>query len=208
VGLFVCSDQFAPDLASACVVAGLRIPDDVAIVGVDNDPAFCEVIQPSLSSVDANHGEIGYVAASLLDRILKGASTQRKEYRIVPHGVEIRQSSDVYAISDEGVKKALLAIREDACQGISVNEIAQRAGYSRSVLQRRFRSLLGQTVHDAIVGTRLSRAKELLTLTRLPLLEVAVRSGFNYQEYLNQVFKERVGMTPGEYRKRFTSARH
>lgn len=208
VGLFVCSDQFAPDLASSCSVARIRIPDEVAMVGVDNDPAFCEVIQPSLSSVDANHAEVGYVAAAFLGRILQGQEQRTSEHRVQPTGVVTRQSSDAFAITDEGIRKALLLIREHACEGISVDHIAQHAGYSRSVLQRRFRSLLGRTVHDAILATKLARAKELLVLTRLPLLEVAVRSGFNYQEYLNHVFKDRIGMTPGEYRKRFSNQRH
>ena len=203
VAIFVCSDQFAPDLTSACAAAKLRIPDDVAIVGVDNDPAFCEVVRPSLSSVDANHVQIGYTAASLLGDMLAGRRQVHQEIRSAPNGIVTRQSSDAFALDDEGLKKAMSAIRTHACEGIGVDEIAKVAGYSRSVLQRRFRSMLGRTVHDAVLSTKLDRAKELLTLTRLSLIEVSLRSGFNHQEYLNHVFKARLGMTPGEYRKQF-----
>ncbi len=204
VGVFVCSDQFAPDLISACSAANLRIPEEVAIVGVDNDPAFCEVVRPSLSSVDANHIQVGYTAASLLGSMIAGKNPEEMTTRIDPSGIITRQSSDAFALEDEGLRKAMQVIRTRALDGIGVDEIAKIAGYSRSVLQRRFKSQLGRTVHDAILATKLDRAKELLTLTRLPLIEVSLRSGFNHQEYLNHVFKARLGLTPGEYRKRFS----
>lgn len=202
--VFVCSDQFAPDLVSACSVANLKIPEEIALIGVDNDPAFCEVVRPSLSSVNADHVQVGFSAARLLDSLMSGTEVNTNAViRIPPSGIVSRRSSDAFALEDPGLQKAVKLIRMRACEGIGVEDVARSSGYSRSVLQRRFRDQLGRTVHDVILSTRLDRARELLSLTRLPLLEVALRSGFNHQEYLNHVFKERVGMTPGEYRKRF-----
>jgi len=200
--VFVCSDQFAPDLAAACSSAKLKIPEDIAILGVDNDPAFCEVVYPPLSSVDANHVQVGYSAASVLGEMLKGRIPEASEILVPPLEVVSRRSSDAFALQDEGLRRAMIAIRDHACEGIGVDEISKIAGYSRSVLQRKFRTQLSRTVHDAILSTKLLKARELLSLTRLPLIEVAVRSGFNHQEYLHHVFKARLGLTPGEYRKR------
>ena len=202
--VFVCSDQFAPDLVSACAVAKLRIPEDIALIGVDNDLAFCEVVRPSLSSVNADHIQVGYTAASLLGELMRGKVSQGETVRIPPNGIVTRRSSDAFALDDEGLQRAIKLIQAKACEGIGVDDVSKVAGYSRSVLQRRFKAQLGRTVHDVILSTKLERAKELLSLTRLPLIEVALRSGFNHQEYLNHVFRERVMITPGEYRKRFS----
>jgi LacI family transcriptional regulator len=204
VGIYICSDQFAPDIIAACSATGFRIPEDVALIGVDNDLAFCEVLRPSLSSVRANHTQVGYTAASLLTEMMNGKTDVPNITRITPYAIEVRQSTDVFALQDDGLKRALIAIKERACAGVTVDEIAELTGYSRSVLQRKFRKTLGRSVHDLVVNVRINRAKELLTMTDIPIVEIALQAGFNHQEYLGMVFKRSTGFAPAQYRRHFS----
>lgn len=198
-GVMVCSDQFAPDLLGVCREAGFSIPDQVSFVGVDNDLPFCEICQPQLSSVEPNHEQIGYQAAKTLQSILNH-EPHAKVTEIAPRILHARQSSDATALNDPCLVKALRYIRSNACNEIGVDDVATAAGVSRSVLQRRFKTVLKKTVLDSILSVRLNRAKEMLTSTDLPLPDIAERCGFKHQEYLGYVFKKRVGTTPGQYR--------
>lgn len=200
VGLMVASDQFAPDLLGACAQAGLTVPDQVSLVGVDNDLPFCEICQPNLSSVEPNHERVGYEAALALDSLISKNSAPSPRIEITPRMLHVRQSSDATALSDPVLVKALRFIRANACNSIGVDEIARESGVSRSVLQRRFRATLGKSVLESILSVRLKRAQEMLAITDLPLPDIAERAGFKHQEYLGYVFKKRIGCTPGQYR--------
>lgn len=201
VGIMAASDQFAPDLIEACRRLGLAVPDQVSIVGVDNDKPFVEICQPRLSSVEPNHERLGYVAARLLDSIMREPHFQPPAFTAIePRILHVRQSSDATALEDPALVKALRYIRANACSSIGVEDIAAAAGVSRSVLQRRFRAVLKKSVLDAILAVRLSRAKEMLAKTDLPLPDVAERAGFKHQEYLGYVFKKHTATTPGQYR--------
>jgi LacI family transcriptional regulator len=157
-GLMVCSDQRGPDVLEACRRVGIKVPDEIAIVGVDNDEPLCEVCNPPLSSVWPNHLGVGYEAAAMLHKLMQGESLPAMAQFVAPRGVVTRQSSDVLALGDPLVAAALRLIREEACSGISVDDVTQRVGASRSVLQRRFSAMLGQTIHDRLVGQRIKAA--------------------------------------------------
>lgn len=201
VGVMVCSDQLGLAFLEACRRAGVSVPDEVAVVGVDNDDALCEIAHPPLSSVWPAHSQVGYEAAALLDRLMAGESPPPAPILIAPGGIKARQSSDALAVEDRGVARALQLIREHACNGLDVDAVAEGSGLSRSVLQRRFRRVLGKTVHEQILDMRLKRACELLAETELPLIEIAERVGFKYQEYLGAVFRKRMGKTPAQFRR-------
>ncbi len=200
-GVMVCSDQRGLDFLEACRRAGVAVPDEVAVVGVDNDEALCEIANPPLSSVWPAHNQVGYEAAALLDRMMAGDRAPTTPVLIAPGGMKTRQSSDVLAVEDRNVARALQFIRERACQGVNVDDVAAAAGLSRSVLQRRFGKLLQKTVHEALLDTRLKRACELLAETELPLIDVAEQAGFKHQEYLGAVFRTRQGKTPAQFRR-------
>ncbi|MDQ8179328.1 XylR family transcriptional regulator [Pelagicoccus sp. SDUM812005] len=200
VGVMIASDQFGPDVLAACQASGLSVPDQVSLVGVDNDLPFCEICQPQLSSVEPNHELIGYEAARVLDCILERNPEIRQSTEVSPRILHVRPSSDATALEDPALVKALRFIRANACDPISVDDIARASGVSRSVLQRRFRSSLKQTVLESILTVRVNRAKEMLATTSLPLPDLAERCGFRHQEYLGFVFKKRIGCTPGQYR--------
>ena len=201
VGLLVCSDQLGSDVLEACRRAAISVPDQIAVVGVDNDEPLCEVCQPALSSIWPDHAAVGYQAAALLDQLMAGQAPPLGAQFIAPKTLIVRQSSDVLAVDDPAVSAALHFIREQACHPITTDEVARHAGTSRSVLQRRFQAHLGQTIHHHIIQARLKRATELITSTDLPLLEVAERCGFQHQEYMGKVIKDRLGRTPGDLRR-------
>lgn len=200
VGILVCSDQRGPQLLEACRRASVSIPDDVAVIGVDNDEPLCEVCDPPLSSIQAGHVSVGYEAAALLDGLLRGSEAPRKALLVQPRHVVQRLSTDMLAIDDMAVAAALRLIRERGYVELNVDEIARRVNLSRSVLQRRFRTLLNRTIHQEIIAMKLKRAQELLTNTDLPLSVVAERTGFTHQEYMGAVFKKRLGKTPAGVR--------
>jgi LacI family transcriptional regulator len=200
-GLMVGSDQLGPDVLEACRRVPVVVPDEIAVVGVDNDEPLCDVCHPPLSSVWPDHLEAGFQAAALLHRLMRGEAPPEGAQIIAPKHVVTRLSSDVLAVDDPAVASALRLIRDQACRGISVDEIARGAGVSRSVLQRRFRARLGQTIHDYLVSARLKRAVEFLTASDLSLGDVAERCGFTHQEYMGAVFKQRLQRTPAQVRK-------
>lgn len=203
VGVMICSDQRGSQFLEACRRAGAQVPDEVAVIGVDDDEPLCEVCHPPLSSVRPAHSRVGYVAAELLDRLMAGRQPPAKPILVEPVGVTTRLSTDVLAVTDASLASAVRLIREQACAGLRVEMVARHAGLSRSVLQRRFREALGRTVHEEILQTRLKRACELLTETELGLVDVAERAGFRHQEYMGAVFKAHLGRTPAQHRRLF-----
>lgn len=202
IGLMVASDQLAPIIFEACHQLGLAIPEHVSVVGVDNDRPFCNLCRPRLSSVEPNHELVGYRAAQTLERLINGETLDQQVIEVNLHTLYQRLSSELIAIDDPALLKALNAIREHACAGVSLDAIAKVAGLSRSVLQRRFRQKLNRTVGEVILNEKLRIAREMLTNTEIPISLVAERSGFNCQEYMNHIFKKHLHTTPRKYRLR------
>ena len=202
IGLMVASDQLAPIVFEACHQLGLAIPENVSVVGVDNDRPFCNLCRPRLSSVEPNHELVGYRAAQTLERLINGETLDRQVIEVNLHTLHERLASELIAIDDPALLKALNTIREHACDGTSLDAIAKAAGLSRSVLQRRFRQKLNRTVGDVILNEKLRTAREMLSETELSLSLVAERSGFNCQEYMNHIFKKHLQTTPRRYRLR------
>jgi len=176
------------------------VPNEIAILGVDNDELLCELTSPPLSSVFPNAPRAGYEAAELLNRIMEGQKIGPKAHRIAPLGVKVRQSTDVLAIDDRVIARALQFIREQACTGINVDDLLRAVPLSRRVLEQRFQRLLGRTPREEILNVRLNRAKQFLAETDLSLAQIAERTGFEHVEYLSVVFKRETGVTPSSYR--------
>jgi LacI family transcriptional regulator len=200
-GVMVCSDQRGARMLEACRRARVLVPDEVAVIGVDDDEPLCDVCNPPLSSVRPDHFRVGFEAAALLDRMMQGEAPPRKPVFVEPQGVSTRLSSDVLAIEDRQIAAVLRAIRDHQGTDIRVDDLARLAGFSRSVLQRRFRATMGHSVHQEILRIRIQRAQALLVETEIPLMEIAERTGFRHQEYMGSVFKSRTGKTPGAIRR-------
>lgn len=201
VGVMACYDIGGRQVLDACRRAGVAVPDEVAVVGVDNDGLLCELSDPPLSSVEPDTRQTGYRAGELLDRLMRGKPVPTLSHRIPPVGVVTRQSSDTMAVADRDVAEAVRYIREHACSGISVKDVLQRVPLSRRALETRFVKAVGRTPHAEVERVRLERAKHLLTVTDLPVYEVARRTGFRYQEYLSVAFRRYTGKAPTQYRK-------
>ena len=203
LGLMLCYDNVGPPVTQACREAGVAVPEEVAIIGVDNEEVICGICDPPLSSICPNHEEVGYQGAALLDRMMTGGAPPTKPIVVPPRTVVVRQSSSVSAIEDPVVSAALSMIREHACNGLQVRDVAEKVPVSRSVLQRRFQSVLGRSVHNEIVRVQLRKAQELLKETDLSVRTIAEKAGFKHPEYMAAVFKHRVGVTPVAYRRRY-----
>jgi LacI family transcriptional regulator len=200
VGIMGCYDRRGQQVLDACRNATLTVPDEVAVVGVDNDELLCELATPPLSSVIPNTHRTGYEAAALLDQMMAGKKVPATAHLIAPLGVAARQSTDVLAIDDREVAGALRFIREHACEGINVADLMRVVAVSRRVLEQRFQRHLGRTPHEEILHVRLNRVQRLLAETDLPLYLIAERAGFEHVEYLSVVFKRELGKTPREFR--------
>lgn len=202
VAIMACSDARAQRVLDACGRIGAAVPDDVAVLGVGNDEMVCEFGTPPLSSVVPDYQRIGYEAASLLDRLMHGAADRPPPLLLPPAGVVTRQSTDVIAVPDPDTAAAIRFIRERACTGVSVSEVADHTLLSRTDLKRRFRRYLGCSVIDQIVRERLNQATRLLRDTTLPIGHIARVTGFRTQQRMGAVFRTRLGTTPARYRQR------
>jgi LacI family transcriptional regulator len=201
VGVIAAHDLRALCVLDACRRQGLVVPEQVAVIGVDNDEPLCNLGDPPLSSVVVDHEHIGYRAAEVLDGLMKKKKASRKPIVIPPKGVVARRSTDVVAIADTMVAKAVCFIRQNACDGADVSDVAKHCGISRRTMERVFSQFLGISPHDEIVRTKVARARQLLIDTDYPLDVVAARSGLSHAAYLNVLFKREVGVPPGEFRR-------
>lgn len=200
VGLLAANDIRARHVLEACRRLELRVPDDVAVIGVDNDELICNLANPPLTSIVQGTEEVGHRAARLLDRLMNGGERETRHLLVEPVGIITRESTDLVATEDDVAATALAFIRDHACDGIGVADVAQSADVSRSTLDARFRRVVGRTVHEEIQRQQLGAAQQLLATTALPVEEVAGRSGFSSVQYMYAVFRRLVGQTPGRYR--------
>ena len=202
IGLFACYDIRGRQAVEACRRAGLAVPDEVAVLGVDDDAVLCGLTSPPLSSVIPDAIGAGRRAAELLGALLRGERLDRDEWLLPPVGIATRQSTDVLAIDDELVVAAIRHIREHAYAGIKVAEVVRALGVSRRVLESRFLRRVGHTPHEEIARVQFRRVEQLLAETDLPLATIAARTGFRHPEYMTVAFTRRHGMSPSQWRRR------
>ncbi len=200
VGIMGCYDYRARHVLEACRIAGLRVPDDVAVIGVDND-LVCELADPPLSSIEQGRFQIGYHAAASLDALMDGGGPVPARRLVAPVGVVSRQSTDLLCVSDPVLARALGMIREEACRGLDADRLCRTVGVSRGTLDKRCKALIGRPVDQEIRRVRLDRACELLARTKLPLRAVAKEAGFGSEQYLSAVFAKQMDCTPATYRR-------
>lgn len=201
VGLMGSTDFRALQLLSACALADIAVPEQAAVIGVGGDDVVCDLARPSLSSVVLNAWRTGYEAAATLDRMMQGESIAHREILIPPLDVQVRQSTDITAISDPLVAQAIRFIREHACSDINVESVVQHLSTSRTSLQDHFKRTIHKSVHAVLIENRLKRVKELLATTTLPVAKVALSCGFRHPEYMSSVLKQRTGFTPAAFRR-------
>lgn len=202
VAVMACNDIRGRQVLEAGLLSGLSVPEDVAVVGVDNDHFICNLSNPPLSSVALNLSQAGYQAAELLAGLMKGKPQRRRRIIAESLWVAPRRSSDVIATEDEHVAAALRFIRDHVRESIGVDDVVRRTGISRRGLEIRFQQTLGRSIRGEIERTRLVLTKQLLVETNLPAEQIARLAGFCGLSYLSSVFRREAGMTLTQFRRR------
>lgn len=200
-GVFVFFDGWARWVLDACVVSKLQVPQEISVLGVDNDRWLCELSQPQLCSIDANARNAGYTAAKLLDAMMNQQATPPAINYIEPAKVVTRDSSSFMAFEDHEVAVAMRYIKEHACDPITTADVLKVTGMSNSTAYRKFMKAIGRSIHNEIQKVQMNRVKELLTTTNLSITEIATQAGFDNVRYMTQVFRDMTNQTPTGYRR-------
>lgn len=202
IGVVCCNDVWAGRAVAACRKLGIDVPDQIAIVGVDDDPIVCQVSATPLTSVDPNTFRIGYQAARLLHGMLTGGPTPPPRTLVAPAGVVTRRSTDVLAFPDREVARLVRSVRDAACGGLTVGRMVRAFGVSRRTLERLFARHVGHSPSEEIRHVRLMRVRQLLGDTDTGLDAIARAAGFVYTESMRRAFRAEFGMSPKAYRLR------
>lgn len=204
VGIMACNDDRAEDIVSVCKMTDLNIPDDIAVIGVDNDRVVCELSSPPTSSVALNTERGGYEAAELLEKLMSGEEKMSgQEIVIRATHIESRQSTDILAIDDYEMAAAIRFIRNNSSKPIQVSTVADAISISRRSLERRFRAATGHSVLAEIRRTRVENIAKLLTETNLSVAKIALELGFPGIDHIARYFQRQIGMSPNAYRKKY-----
>jgi len=207
-GLFAANDPAAEDVLQVAVALGIRVPDDLAVIGVDDDPVICERTNPSLTSIrlDFEHG--GYLCAELLDRRLKDPSLRQATLIFDPIFVARRASTRRFPQCDRRVVRAIELIRRKACDGVGTPDVAREMGLSRRMAEIVFRRQTGHSIHDEIAAVRMERVESLLRNPRQEIGAIAGLCGWASGAVLRKLFKDRHdGLSMREWRQRAADAR-
>ncbi|AWI10365.1 xylose operon transcription regulator XylR [Ereboglobus luteus] len=203
VGVLAFDDKMGERVLAACRWAGIRVPDEVGVIGIGDDELICELTLPRLTSVALPTRRIGRAAAETLERLLSGESPEQRWQRVAPLEVVSRASTDRLPPARPAVLKAVDFIRAESHRLIGTDEVAEAVGMSRRTLERAFNADLGQTVHDFFVELRLQNARRLLRQTEMPLEAVSRGSGYSSLSSFMRMFAARTGKSPREYREHY-----
>jgi LacI family transcriptional regulator len=201
LGVFCVNDLYARHVVGCCHTHGIQMPEQVAVVGVNNSEVAGQLAEIPFSSVELQIEKIGYEAARLLAGMMDGEQPPAEPVLIQPKGVVVRQSSDLMAVNDAAVARALRLIRENALKQIDIGQIVLKVGISRRLLEMRFRAATGRSPYAEVVRLRVEKAKSLLATGDLPVSEVAEASGFGQAKQLHAIFTRETGMAPSLYRR-------
>lgn len=201
IALIASNDERGREVLDAALEAGIAVPDDLAILGVDNDDILCDLCDPPLSSIEFNTMKVGFEVAKLMEELITGKRKKPKNLLAEPLGVVTRRSTNVFAMEDRKVAQAIGFIRDHAADPIHVPDVLKAVPISRRALELRFKQVMKHSINEEILLAHLQRAKELLCSTNLPVEEIAYMSGFSSCSYMGDVFKKRLQTTPARYRR-------
>ncbi|MDI3252863.1 XylR family transcriptional regulator [Pseudomonas lactis] len=199
IGIIAVTDARARQLLQACLTAGIAVPEEVALIGIDNDPLTRTLTRVPLSSVIQGTETMGRTAAALLHQMLHGKPCTGTQVLVPPDAINVQASSLHQPLGNPYVMQALLFIRQYACQGIKTDQVAAYVGISRSSLEAHFRKARGCSVHDEILRFKLAAAAKGLENNSLAIADIAARCGFTSAQYLHTVFRREFGCTPRQY---------
>ena len=202
LGVIVYQVTLCRNLADICLRSGLRIPEDVGLIALGEEPVVSTHQEPSLSAIDMGYERVGYEAAALLDRLMAGKPASKMVRLIEPKTLIIRRSTDSYVVDDPRVRQALLFISEHSHEDIWVDDVARHVHSTLRSLERHFRAALGRTIAEEIARLRLERATRLLVESSVSIKSLARACGYSNAKYFHEVFFQAHGVSPTEYRRR------
>jgi len=203
IGLMACNDDCAQHVLQACKMAGLNVPCDIAVLGVDNDKLICNLTNPPLSSIALNFQRAGFEAAELMDQMMSGKKASKQLITIQTTHIVSRQSTDIMAIEDREVSEAVQFIRQHAKEDIHIQDVAAQIPLSQRTLERRFLKFIGHSINKEIIRTRINTIAQMLVETNMSVSKIAMSLGFPGYEHISRYFRKEMGMSLLEYRKKF-----
>jgi LacI family transcriptional regulator len=189
-------------VTEACHYAGIRVPDDVAVLGGDYDELMSSISSPPLSTIDQPAEQIGYEAGRLLDGMMRGKKPPKRPLLFPPTRVVVRHSTDTLSIDDEMVRDALRVIRDRSHERIRVSDVVRELAVARRALEQRFVRLVGRTPAAEIRRVRIEHAKRMLVESDRSIADISRATGFGHQDLFSRVFRRSVGLTPTQFRRR------
>lgn len=202
-GILLTSDNIAPLLQIACFESKLLIPEDISLLGVDNNLMVCQYTPVPLSSVNLGWAKIGYKAASMLDQLMNGKKLPDKKIKVKPIGVIERQSSSIIAVEDRNVSKAITYIKRKLLENPTVTDICEAVKIPRRKLERAFRKHLDRGIKEEVNLARITAVKTLLLRSDFNTVEIARKANFNTEYQMYKLFKKHTGMTAKEFREKY-----
>ena len=203
VGLFACDDDFALRISQICKINNIKIPEEISLLGVDNDELICHLSDPPLSSIVTDVEKGGYEAGRLIDRMFKGEIKEPTNIFIKPTRFELRKSTEKYDVSNEYISQVVHFIEDHFTSDINIESFSELVPLSRRNLELKFKEEMGTTIYQFILGRRIDYFANLLLTTDRTLYDMALESGFNDCKNISRIFKKMKGYTPIEYRKKY-----
>ncbi|WP_019990244.1 xylose operon transcription regulator XylR [Rudanella lutea] len=207
IALLACDDRLGQHITEACRHSGIRIPDEVAVLGVDNDETLCELSDPPLSSIALDAEKGGYDAARLLDRLIRKDIDQAYDIVVEPTQIITRQSTDIYATHDEYIALSLKYIHQNIDKNLQVDQVVKQVPLSRRSLEMRFQEVIGYPIYKYIQNLRIEKFSKKLLETDQAVFEIAMDLGLNDTKNIARQFKQIKGCTPLEYRHRYLAGK-
>ncbi len=203
IAIFACNDDMGLQVLESCRLCNLIVPEEIAVLGADNDELLCETVYPPLSSIVSNVEKGGYEAAALLDRLMAGEPMQDQTILLQPTHIVTRHSTDITSIANSNVAKAVSFIHNNFRKNISIDDVVKISSMSRRSLQTEFRREIRKTIHDYIRNVRLKYIEKLLIETNLPINMIALKFDFPDDKRIYRMFQKENGMTPLEFRNQY-----
>lgn len=201
--VFACNDDRARQIVSACNIGQIHIPDEVAVLGVDNDEFCCNLSNPPISSIALNVEQAGYKSAALLEGMMAGNINKPQEIIVEPQAVVTRQSTDILAINDPVVLAAVKFIKDNVHKPIQVSDVIDEVAVSRRCLYDKFSNFLGTSIYSYIKRCRVIEIKRLLTETDMSINEIALKLGFTTADHIAEYFRSETDLNPRQYRAKY-----
>ncbi len=201
LGIFACNDDHGQNILEVCKSINLKVPEDVAVIGVDNDPMICDISDPPLTSIALDVESAGYEAAKLIDRMIDNKKTSIMQIIVSPTHIVQRQSTDILAVNDINVSQALQFIKKNAKNKILVEDVIKATSLNRRTLERRFRQTINRSISDEIKYVRIELISKLLIETDLSISQITGYFNFSDSEHISRYFKREKGIGMREFRK-------